>query len=108
MAVYVDDMRAPFGRMIMCHMLADTPKELLDMADLIGVPRRHIQNARRYDEHFDIAKAARARAVKLGAKEITQRKCGAMLRERRDIAIIEYTVKQAIAKSLRELKESGS
>jgi hypothetical protein len=28
MTVYVDDMRAPFRRMIMCHMTADTMKSV--------------------------------------------------------------------------------
>ena len=106
MVVYVDDMKAPFGRMIMCHMIADTPKELLDMADLLGVKRRHIQNAGSYDEHFDIALGARARAVKYGAKEITWRELGAMICERRTAAILKATEEQVCAKVLRELKES--
>ena len=43
MAVYVDDMRANFGRMKMCHMIADTIDELHTMADRIGVARRWFQ-----------------------------------------------------------------
>lgn len=83
MPVYVDDMRAPFGRMLMCHMVADTTKELLEMADAIGVARKWIQHPGTPAEHFDIALTKRMAAVRRGAVEITWRQCGAMTRRRR-------------------------
>jgi hypothetical protein len=61
-SVYVDDMRARYGRMIMCHMLADTPAELHAMADRIGVARRWFQN-KASTPHYDIALSKRALAV---------------------------------------------
>ena len=78
MSVYVDDMRAPFGRMIMCHMVADTEDELHEMADTIGVARRWYQG-----DHYDIALSKRALAVKAGAIEFTGRELGRWLMERR-------------------------
>ena len=73
MAVFVDDMRARYGRMIMCHMGADTTGELLGMAERIGVAQRWIQHAGTWREHFDIALVKRALAVRFGALEVTQR-----------------------------------
>lgn len=81
--VYVDDMRAPFGRMIMCHMVADSPEELLAMAARIGVQAKWIQHAGTPKEHFDIALTARAKAVKAGAVEIRWRQCSLMCWRRR-------------------------
>lgn len=78
--VYVDDMKAGFGRMIMCHMIADSTEELLAMVDHIGVPRKWIQNAGTYREHFDICHAKRALAVEHGAQEITFLDLGRKLR----------------------------
>lgn len=76
MAVYVDAAVWPYGRMIMCHLLADTEEALHMMADRIGVSRRWFQH-RRYP-HYDICKAKRALAVKYGAKEINRRQFVAM------------------------------
>lgn len=71
MAVYVDDMEAPYRGMIMCHMSADSTEELLAMADKIGVSRKWIQKAGTWQEHFDICKTKRALAVKAGALEVS-------------------------------------
>lgn len=68
--VYVDTMEAAFGRMIMCHMIADTNKELLEMADKIGVQRKWLQYPGEYGEHFDICLSKKKKAIAFGAKEI--------------------------------------
>ncbi len=81
--VYVDSPIYKFGRMIMCHMIADTTDELLSMADSIGVDRKWIQHPGTHREHFDICKSKRAKAVSLGAVEITARELGMKLIERR-------------------------
>jgi hypothetical protein len=73
MPVYVDNMRAKFGRMIMCHMRADSTEELLAMADRIGVARKWIQYPGTFREHFDVCLSARAQAVANGAIEVTMR-----------------------------------
>ncbi|WP_309086414.1 DUF4031 domain-containing protein [Chelativorans sp.] len=77
MSVYVDDMRAPFGRMLMCHMWADTREELFAVADRIGVQRKWFQRPPGIGlpgmnaswEHFDIARSKRRLAVSYGAVE---------------------------------------
>jgi len=71
MAVYVDAPRHRVGRMIMCHMLADSMEELLAMADRIGVARKWFQPASH--PHFDICKAMRTKAVAAGAIEVDRR-----------------------------------
>jgi hypothetical protein len=84
MTVYVDDMRAPFGRMVMCHMLADTDDELHAMAARIGVARRWWQSpAKTSGSHYDIALSKKALAIAAGAVEVTWRQAGAMNSRRR-------------------------
>lgn len=68
MSVYVDDMRAPFGRMVMCHMWADTLDELLAMADRIGVHRKWLQQPPKASwVHFDVSLSRKKMAMKAGA-----------------------------------------
>lgn len=68
MSVYVDAAIYPFGRMIMCHMIADTPEELHAMADRIGVQRKWFQTPPKASFwHYDIAKSKRELAISSGA-----------------------------------------
>lgn len=72
MSVYVDNARLPFGRMLMAHMVADTPEELKVMARQIGVSLRWFQ-AQASAPHFDICLSKRALAVSAGAVELERR-----------------------------------
>ena len=74
MSVYVDNMRAKYGRMVMCHMIADTADELHAMAQRIGVARKWYQG-----DHYDVCLAMRALAVQYGAVELTQMQLGRMV-----------------------------
>ena len=86
MSVYVDDMRASYGRMVMCHMIADSDAELLAMADRIGVARRWHQHPGTPRSHFDVCLAKRALAIEAGAVPVTQRDLGRMILARRRAA----------------------
>ncbi len=77
MAVYVDNAKHPLGRLLMCHMWADTREELFGMAVRIGVQLHWFQRPPTVNlpgmdaswEHFDIAQSKRALAVAAGAIE---------------------------------------
>lgn len=81
MTVYVDDMRAPYRRMIMCHMISDTDDELHAMADKIGVARRWHQG-----DHYDICQSKRELAIQHGAKELSRMELGRMVIAKRKLA----------------------
>ena len=83
MSVYVDDMFAPYGRMKMCHMIADSREELDAMADAIGVQRKWIQAEGTPREHYVVSKQAREKAIAAGATAITLREFAAITRARR-------------------------
>ena len=72
MSVYIDDFFAPYGRMLMCHMMADTREELDAMADKIGVKRKWIQLEGKFP-HYDVSKGMRELAIKNGAIECSAR-----------------------------------
>lgn len=73
MAVYVDNFNAPYRNMVMCHLIADTREELLEMVDKIGVKRKWIQEYGTHREHFDIALSKKKLAIQFGAIEVTPR-----------------------------------
>lgn len=82
MTVYVDDIDLPYGRMIMCHMTADTTEELVAMAVKIGVAPKWIQYPGTWKEHFDICKSKKALALRHGAVAVTARESVRMARSR--------------------------
>ncbi|MGB0695363.1 MAG: DUF4031 domain-containing protein [Rhodospirillaceae bacterium] len=103
MSVYVDPAANKFGRMLMCHMWADSEAEMHAMADHIGVARKHFQSPPNASwHHYDICKAKRALAVAAGAIEMDR------------FAALEHTAKLkgndallARIAMLREQREGG-
>jgi hypothetical protein len=74
MSVYVDQARNPFGRMLMCHMIADTLPELHAIAGKIGIARKWLQASPPASfPHYDIAQSKRALAIEAGAVSVTMR-----------------------------------
>lgn len=84
-AVYVDDCRIPWRGREWSHMTADTDEELHAFADRLGLGqvRFHHKPARCWQDHYDVAEAKRAQAIRLGAKPITRREAAQMLRAKR-------------------------
>jgi hypothetical protein len=83
MAVYVDNMKAGFGRMVMCHLLADCDDELHAMADKIGVPRHWHQKPGTYQSHYDVCQQKKKLAIEHGAVELGRADLVALLKKKR-------------------------
>ena len=82
--IYIDSMNAKYRRMTMCHMLADSEEELLDMAKKIGVNTKWIQYPGTYKCHFDICNSKKVKALELGAIEITYSELKQLLRRKKN------------------------
>lgn len=63
--VFVDNYNKKFGRMIMCHIIADTDEELYTMIDKISVKRKW-----KHNDHFNICINKKRLAIENGAVEI--------------------------------------
>jgi Protein of unknown function (DUF4031) len=87
-AVYVDGAENKFGRMIMCHMLADTVAELHEFAGRIGLKREWFQPVSR--PHYDLSKTRRADAVNAGAIELGRHELVAMMKRQHTVWVAEY------------------
>lgn len=87
MAVYVDGAENQFGRMKMCHMLADSLVELHDMADRIGMKRAWFQPLS--SPHYDLSKTRRVLAIRLGAIEVDRHGVVAVIKRQRPAWLAE-------------------
>ncbi len=80
--VYVDNMNAKYGRMKMSHMIADTHDELVIMACNIGIQLRWIQYLGTGKEHLDVCQVKKAKAIELGAKQVTSKELVAIMKSK--------------------------
>jgi hypothetical protein len=65
--------------MVMCHMLADSPAELHEMAARIGMARKWYQRDAS-TPHYDLPREKRAAAIAAGAIEVDRRGMVAVIR----------------------------
>ena len=84
MSVYVDNMKAKYGTMIMCHMLADTEEELHEMAAKIGINKKWHQYPGTYKSHYDISLTKKDLAIKNGAILVNRRFIANLLKQRKN------------------------
>ena len=80
--VYVDHARIPYGRMLMSHLMADTPEELREIAGKLKI-EDYIQYTGTPKEHLDVSESKRTEAIRMGAASVTGRQLAAIIRSKR-------------------------
>lgn len=81
MTVYVDTSRNRLGRMVTCHMLADTLEELHAMAGKLGMRPEWFQPES--TPHYDVSLQRRATAIRHGAVEADRHRVVELIRKYR-------------------------
>ena len=84
MSVYIDSEFIKFGRMKMCHMVADTEQELEDMAIQLGLKLSWWQYKGTPKSHFDVSKSIRQKAISLGAIPVEREQFVIIIRQKKD------------------------
>jgi hypothetical protein len=80
MTVYVDTARNAYGRMKMCHMIADSLAELHELAEKIGMKLEWFQGDSSFP-HYDVSLMRRGKAIAFGAIELERRGMAIKIRE---------------------------
>ncbi len=80
--LYVDHARIPYGRMLINHLPADTPRGAPGAAERLGLPA-HIQHPGTPKECLDVSESKRQEAIRMGAVEITGRRMVEIVRAER-------------------------
>lgn len=96
MSVYVDGEAMDYvnpndprkRNMKMCHMVADTEEELIEMARKLNLKQEWHQYKGTPKSHFDICKSKRALAVKLGAIPIDRHELVTIIRRKREKSVV--------------------
>ena len=85
MTVYVDNANLAFGRMIMCHVIADSDTELLSAIEKINLDKKYHQYPNTWKSHFDVCKSKKKLLIENGAVEISYKELGKIILNKRSL-----------------------